>query len=169
MRRLYSTLHQAVVEYWEDRSAVSPQTPFLLTITSDSHAAAILRTLAQHHANAATDELHIVLVESLNGISKRRARWKRDSIQLLLQQLTDQHGYEAYALTSVFAVLTVHIEDVQSDLLPQGSLDAEATRAVRCEQEETTGNRDGLEEEEHQDPPLIRGAPPERVHPQRRE
>lgn len=169
MRRFYSTLRQAIVEYWEDRSAVSPQTPFLLTITSGSHAASILRTLAEHHENAATEELLTILVESLQGISKRRARRKRDFIQLLLEQLTDQLGYEAYALTSVFAALTVHIEETHSGLLPQGSLDAEATRAVRCEQKETAGNRDGLEEEEHHDPSLVRGAPPEGVHPQRRE
>jgi hypothetical protein len=169
MRRLYSTLHQAVVEYWEDRSAVSPQTPFLLTITSGADAAAILRTLAEHHANAATDELLTILVESLQGISKRRARRKRDLLQHVLEQLTDQLGHEAYALTSVCAALTVHIEDVQLGLLPQGSFDAEASRPMGCEQEETTGNRDGLEEEEHHDSSLIRGAPPERVHPQRRE
>lgn len=105
MRRLY----QAVAEYWEDRNAVSPQTPFLLTITSGSHAAAILATLAEHRANVAADDLLMVLVESLHGTSKRRARTKRDSIQCLLEQLKDQGGVEAYALTSVLAALTVYI------------------------------------------------------------
>ena len=167
MRWLYSALRQTLVEYWEDRCAASRQTPFLLTITSGAHAAAALRRLADHHATA--DQLLPVLVESLQGMPKRRVRQKRESIHRLLEELTDQLGFEAYALTSVFMALTVYVDDAPSRLLAQSGLDAEATGSVGRKQEQAADDGNGLEEEKHQHRPILCGAPPERVHPQGRE
>ena len=96
-----------------DRAAVAPPTPFLLTIQSGTHAAALLTALSEHHPSP--DDLLSVLVESLHGISRPRAFKEQRYLTRLLDELPNPIGAEAYALTTVLAALSAHVSEATAE------------------------------------------------------
>ena len=109
--RLLRRMYDFVASKWRGTS-YAQQTPFLLTIRSGTEAVNVIRTLASHTSNRSPDDLLIVLVESLQGVTASRALQERQSLLRILKDVSDPLGPEAYALTTTIAALTIHIDNV---------------------------------------------------------